>query len=99
MRELEYDLLGHKVRLTESVEQREATEGVEPKQVIEKVSKLLASLKDTKPNLSDVEIAIMASLELAEENLKLRDEFLQEISRIEHNAKDALQYLKDVTPN
>ncbi len=90
----EFEILGHKIKLSSDTE----NDSVTPQEVVDKVQEHVQVLMSKFPAYGQKEIGVMLVLELAKETLELRSEYDSSISSIESSARDALQFIEEVSP-
>lgn len=90
----DFDVLGYTVTFRPSTEEGQ----IAPEQVLDYVRKEANIIKRNSPNLDSGQIAVLLALKLAKENFDLKNDFKDNIDRLQASANDALQYFEEVVP-
>ena len=93
--DLEFDVLGHRVRLRpeESGEQAEETAEYAVSLIREEADNILRG----SPNLGTEKVAVLVALKVACRLLKVEGEFRHSIETLHTTVGDALQYIEEAT--
>jgi len=92
--ELEFELLGHKVKFNPSED-----EGIDPKVVVEEVQKEILKMTNSSYKLDPAKVAILVALKMTFEKCKLEAEYKGNIKKLQASATDALRLIEEVTPS
>ncbi len=92
--ELEFEILGYKIRFRSSDEQN-----VDAKIVVEKVKDEVGRLKNMAPHLDTGQAAILVALKMASEKISFEREFKENIDKIQNSAVDALHLIEEASPS
>ncbi len=90
----EIELLGYKIKLRPDEDEN----GIEPQEVIEYVRKQAQIIKERSAHLDNAQVALLVALQIGSERLKLDKEYRENIDKLHNSAKDALQYIEEVSP-
>ena len=91
---LEDEILGVKIKLSTQ------GEGItSPAQALSEVRTRVNKILEKQPQLERSQAAILAALELAYENLSLKDEYRENIDVLESPAREALELIEDISPS
>ncbi len=90
----DFEVLGTKI----SVRPTETKNGASAEDVVAYISERANNIKDSNPSLGKSETAILLALELAHQKLSLEKEYKEQISKFESAAKDAYQFIDQLTP-
>ena len=93
-RELEFDVLGFKVRFRPEGDEDQFTAG----DIINLVNTEAKRILDKNPKLTPSQAAILVALNLAKEKLNTDIEFRNNIDTLHSTASDALQFIEELTP-
>ena len=91
--DIEYNVLGCKVRVRADKARPDQTESNNAKAVVELINAEIQQLKSARPQLRDTDVAVLVALKMATEKLQLEDEYKQNILRLEESLETALQAL------
>ena len=91
---IEFDVLGYTVTFRPSADGSD----VAPEQILDYVRKEANIIKRNSPNLDPGQIAVLLALKLAKENFDLKNDFKENIDKLQASASDALQYFEEVAP-
>ena len=92
----EYTVLGFKVKLRPDLDDEES---ILPDDVVALVENQAKSISVQVPGLNTSQLAILSALKLAEDKLKLENEFKLNINRLEQKATKTLQMLESESLN
>lgn len=93
-KELEFDVLGYKVRLKDAETARRNS----PTKAVELVLERARSILDRYPSLDRGKVGVLVALELAAEKLELESEYREEIDSLHQLASEAIQFIEDLPP-
>jgi cell division protein ZapA (FtsZ GTPase activity inhibitor) len=88
---LEFSILGCRVKLS-SIDQQEQI-GVEPRAVVEHMLEQVDHMKKKRSDLSDKDIAVLCALNLAEENMKLKNLLQKKMNHLESDLGQTLKMI------
>ncbi len=92
---IEFEILGYKVKLRE----KEGDESsVSAHDVVDLVRRESNKIMDKAPQLASGEVALLAALQLAQENLELSKSYKEELDNLKTKAGEALNLIEDVSP-
>lgn len=91
--DIEYNVLGCKVRLRNDSSKPDQNDSHNAKAVIDLVNAEISALKNNRPQLRDTDVAVLVALKVATEKLQLEDEYKQNIFKLEESLETALQAL------
>ncbi len=83
----EFDILGHKVRLTES------STDISPEEVIQLLKAEIGSITNHSSNLDRSKTILLASLKLAADNVRLKKECKEQINSFESSINKAMEFI------
>ncbi|GAB4417506.1 MAG: hypothetical protein OHK0056_26470 [Bacteriovoracaceae bacterium] len=92
--ELEFDVLGYKVKLKDGETPRRNS----PTKAVQLVLDKARSILDRYPSLDRGKVGVLVALELAAEKLELESEYREEIDNLGQMAAEALQFIEDLPP-
>jgi cell division protein ZapA len=90
-----FEVLGCSLKLKED----EKLEGVTPNDIVSYVQNEAAKVLQQNPGLSQGQIAVLIALKLAGEKLALEHEYRDNIRLLHRTAKDAFQYIENISPS
>ena len=90
----EYEILGYKVKLRPSGEDKSTT----PDKIVCCVRERANSFLDKMPHLSCGEAALLVALSLAQEKFELQEEFCKNVDDFHKVAEETLQFIEEVSP-
>lgn len=93
-KDLDFNVLGYKVTL------KPDTDGVNSTahKVVELVRSEAFKIQEKSPGLDRGQVALLVALQLASEKISLESEFKENVEKLQLTAKDALQYIEEVSP-
>jgi len=91
---IEFDVLGYTVTFRPCIDEGQ----VAPEVILDYVRKEANIIKRNSPSLDSGQIAVLLALKLAKENFDLKNDFKENIDRLQASASDALQYFEEVAP-
>lgn len=74
-------------------------EDISPEEVVGLVNKVAEEISQSLPHLDEKQIAVLAALRMAQENLKKDKKTQYELDRIRSSAADALRFIEEVSPS
>ncbi len=92
---VEYEILGYKVRLRE----QDASTSSSPLEVVDLVRNEANKIMDKAPHLERGEVALLVALQLADEKLRLENQYHTEVNELKEKASQALDLIEEVTPS
>lgn len=92
---VEYEILGYKVKLREE----EGSSSSSPLDVVDLVRTESNKIMDKAPHLERGEVALLVALQLAEEKLRIENQYHTEVSQLKEKASQALDLIEEVTPS
>ena len=95
-KDLEFDVLGFKIKFRPEEEEES---NIAVSDIISFVSQEAKNISEFHPTLSRGEVAILMALKMAKEKLSLEREYQENIDKLQTTAKDALQYIEEVSPS
>ena len=90
-----YDILGYKFQLSADA----SNSDVGPEQVVDMVRDYTDRIRNQNPTLDRGEVALLAALTIAKENLSLENEYKSSLDELQETAKDALGLIESVSPS
>lgn len=91
----EFNVLGYNVRLKAD----ESNGEIAPQRIVDLVQAEIEAIKKKAPSLGPGETAVLAALKIASDKLSLDDEYKDSVMRMSRAAKDALNYIEEVSPS
>ena len=91
---IDFDVLGYTVTFRPSMDGSQ----IAPEQILDYVRKEANIIKRNSPNLDSGQVAVLLALKLAKENFDLKNDFKENIDKLQATASDALQYFEEVAP-
>lgn len=95
VKDLEFEVLGQKIKLRAD----EGASSVPPELIVSTVLEEAKKIHEKSPHLSQAQLATLVALKLASEKLSLDKEYRETIEELQLTAKDALQYIEEVSPS
>ncbi|PIP95002.1 MAG: hypothetical protein COW00_18095 [Bdellovibrio sp. CG12_big_fil_rev_8_21_14_0_65_39_13] len=92
--ELEFDVLGYKVRMKDDGSDRRTS----PSKAVELVLERARSILDRYPSLDRGKVAVLVALELAADKLDLENEYREDIEKLHQTTTEAIQFIEDLAP-
>ena len=89
----EFEILGNKVKLTQS-----ADEKVDPEYAVKLVRQEALNIKESAPNLSNERLFLLAALKLAADKLTLEEDIRKDVGQLQASAIDALHLIEEASP-
>jgi cell division protein ZapA len=89
-----FEVLGCSLKLKED----EKLEGVTPNDIVSYVQNEAARLLQQTPGLNQGQVAVLIAMKLAGEKLALEHEYRDNIRLLHRTAKDAFQYIENISP-
>lgn len=90
---LDYNILGSHVRITPEQDK----DGIASR-AVEILKNEIESLKASNSKLSNIDLAVLASLRIASRNLELEGEYKENMFSLRSGINDALDFIHDVSP-
>ena len=91
--DIEYNVLGCKVRVKADKLGADQNESNNAKAVVDLVNAEILHLKSMRPGLRDTDVAVLVALKIGTEKLQLEDEYKLNILKLEESLETALQAL------
>lgn len=88
----EFTVLGSKVVINKD------DSGVDPQEVVNKVTKEAEKLQALRPDLSHQAVATLVALKIASESLVLEKEYKMNIEKLENSVSEALNFVDELLP-
>ena len=92
---IEFEILGYKVKLREKEGDESSASAHD---VVDLVRRESNKIMDKAPQLASGEVALLAALQLAQENLELSKSYKEELDNLKTKAGEALNLIEDVSP-
>ena len=92
---VEYEILGYKVKLREE----EGSLSSSANEVVDLVRQESNKIMDKAPHLDRGEVALLVAVQLAEEKLRVENQYHTEVSQLKEKASQALDLIEEVTPS
>ena len=89
----EFEVLGSRVVISKD------DSGVDPQDVVDKVTKEAEALKRVRPDLSNQSVAPLVALKIASEGLALEREYKANIEKLENSVSEALAFIDELVPD
>ncbi|MCO4792527.1 MAG: cell division protein ZapA [Bacteriovoracaceae bacterium] len=91
---LDFDVLGYKIKLSPDADGSTDT----AERIVDLVRSEALNLQEKSPALDKGQVAILVALKLASEKLSLEHDFKENLDKLQLSARDALQYIEEVSP-
>jgi len=89
-----YNILGYKFQLSSEAGESD----VGPELVVDKVREFTDRIRNQNPSLENGEVALLAALAIAKENISLEKEYKVSLDELKESAQDALGLIESVSP-
>jgi len=90
---LEYNILGCPVRVN-----ADESDHIHAENAINLVIQEIENLRKLKPNLKDVDLAVLTALKMSSEKLKIEAEYKESVFSLKSGITDALTFIEEVSP-
>jgi hypothetical protein len=93
-KDLEFDVLGYRVKLKPDADGSNDS----AEKIVDLVRSEAFKIQEHAPGLDKGQVAILVALKLASEKISLEDDFKENLEQLQLSARDALQYIEEVSP-